>query len=196
MSYHYYGSDNSDAFKHVGFTALIGIGAILFYVFVFMNIRLPYLIETRFLSKVGFSVFFSDGSNMSTAFKVALSVAIIGGVIVGVLGYFGGSGELVGAGVAIATVGILVLRLVIALLGYLIWLIFSYVMIILFILAMLGFMIYFIVDEVDGAEARAGTIIFTVFIALISVMLCIIGFRYAAGDTFEDVVIFVIRWFI
>jgi len=175
--------------------ALAGLAFIIFYVFVLMNFRVPYLISQRFLSKVGFSVFFKDGSDMSVAFKVALIIASIAGVIVAVGGFFSGQLWLIPVGVIGGGIAMLLLRLVIALLGYIIWLIFSQVMIIAAMIAMFVLMIIN-ATKISGGGAKFGASCFIIFIMALSVVLCIIGFGFAGGDTMEDILVKIIRLFV
>ena len=100
---------------------------------------------------------------------------------------------IIGIGVGTLFFGLLVMRFAIALLGYILWLLFSPIMIIFLMIAMLIICISSIVgiSYDTGGQVLLSFILAAVII--LCMMLCAVAFRYMLGDTTEDIVVWLLR---
>ena len=181
--------DDESKFLH-----LIGWGGVafmIFWTFVIQNFQVSDKIYTEMISGgTGFSSFFSNSQgDMSVPFIISLVLGIVAGVIVAAIGFFGGEESYIGIGIGIATLGTLIVRLAIALLGYIIWLLFSVFFMGIVILVGIGFMIYFLKETF----AKLSGTICLVLCSSILILLFVISIFFYSGTTMEYIIVALVR---
>ena len=182
-------------------TFLFGTLFIGFNALYFAGLHSSSYIAEHILPNTDFSHFFAKDGSISTLYVISILLAALIaiicaliGIIRGIMGKKWGWG-LFGLSVLFFFFGSLVVRLIIVLVGYLLWLFFSPIMNVINLIAMIVISILCIKEMCEKKEQIAWICIFAVDILVCSVF-CVIGFVSMLGGKSEDMLVWVIRLFI